>query len=259
MLDVLIVWLLWVRTLPRAAPRACLSAPSMPVAARRSAASCCASRRGCRSAFLVWYLAGPILAWPIGLLTEAVLKLGFADLVARVQQEGHLLTIVSTLKPALATTAGARQRRALGGGQSAALQLRPAAARGADPRRARAASAAQAAPWATWCSRRWSRWGLIAEFLKHVVFDTAPAVAAQTGFGPLQREVIAFAYQFGSLILPTVAPAVFWMLTHRAFLERFTLRRRRARPTRALVAGAGRPGGRPAPGPRSPPAAGRRE
>ena len=65
-------------------------------------------------------------------------------------------------------------------------------------------------------------WGLVAEFLKRVVFDTAPAVAAQTGFGSVQREAIAFAYQFGSLILPTVAPAVFWILTHRAFLERFT-------------------------------------
>jgi hypothetical protein len=62
----------------------------------------------------------------------------------------------------------------------------------------------------------------VAEFLKRVVFDTAPAVAAQTGFGSLQREAIAFAYQFGSLILPAVAPAVFWILTHRAFLERFT-------------------------------------
>src|SRR5258706_91018 len=41
------------------------------------------------------------------------------------------------------------------------------------------------------------------------------------GFGPLQREAIAFAYQFGALILPTVAPAVFWVLTHRRFLENF--------------------------------------
>ena len=27
-------------------------------------------------------------------------------------------------------------------------------------------------------------------------------------------------YQLGSLILPTVVPAVAWVLTHRAFLER---------------------------------------
>jgi glucan phosphoethanolaminetransferase (alkaline phosphatase superfamily) len=64
-------------------------------------------------------------------------------------------------------------------------------------------------------------WGLIAEFLKRVTFDIAPSAAAQAGFGPLQREAIAFAYQFGALILPTVAPAVFWVLTHRRFLENF--------------------------------------
>src|SRR5207253_3131315 len=55
-------------------------------------------------AFLVWYLAGPVLAWPIALLTEGVARLAFRDLIQGVEQQGHLLTIVSTLKPALATT-----------------------------------------------------------------------------------------------------------------------------------------------------------
>jgi len=179
-------------------------------------------------AFLVWYLAGPILAWPIGLLTAGILKLGFADLVARVQQEGHLLTIVSTLKPALATT----QEQASGVLSvevntllySFGLPLLAAlilAAREPHPLRKLVLGYVVLAPLVCW--------GLIAEFLKRVVFDTAPAVAAQTGFGPLQREAIAFAYQFGSLILPAVAPAVFWILTHRAFVERFTRRDASAR------------------------------
>ena len=71
-------------------------------------------------------------------------------------------------------------------------------------------------------------WGLIAEFLKRIVFDAGPAVASQAGFTALEREVIAFAYQFGALILPTVAPAVFWVLTHKRFLE--TLAGREASP-----------------------------
>jgi hypothetical protein len=45
-------------------------------------------------------------------------------------------------------------------------------------------------------------------------------VASQAGFVAWQREMIAFAFQLGSLILPTVVPAVTWVLTHRAFLER---------------------------------------
>jgi hypothetical protein len=36
--------------------------------------------------------------------------------------------------------------------------------------------------------------------------------------------VIAFSYQFGTLILPTVVPAVAWVLTHRQFLERLRIR-----------------------------------
>jgi hypothetical protein len=179
-------------------------------------------------AFLIWYLAGPVLAWPIGLLTELVLKVGFGDLVSRVQQEGHLLTIVSTLKPALATT------QELGSAvlsvevntllYSFGLPLLAAlilAAREPHPLRRLLLGYVVLAPLVTW--------GLVAEFLKRVVFDTAPAVAAQTGFGPLQREAIAFAYQFGSLILPAVAPAVFWILTHRAFVERYTGRDRAPR------------------------------
>ena len=174
-------------------------------------------------AFLAWYLAGPILAWPIALLTEGALRLGFADLVERVDQGGHLLTIVSTLKPALATT----QQHA-GGVLSvdvntllysfglpmlAALIL---AARQPHPLRKLLLGYAVLAPFVAW--------GLVADFLKHIAFDTGPSVAAQAGFDPLQREAIAFAYQFGSLILPTVAPAVFWVLTHRKFLEGFASR-----------------------------------
>jgi hypothetical protein len=171
-------------------------------------------------AFLVWYLTGPLLAWPIALLTGAVAKLAFADIVRTVEQQGHLITIVSTLKATLATT-----ENPAGGVVSvevntllynfglpmlAALIL---AARQPHALRKLLSGYVVLAPFVTW--------GLIAEFLKRVVFDTAPSVAAQAGFSPLQREVIAFAYQFGSLILPTVAPAVFWVLTHRSFLERF--------------------------------------
>ncbi|HZQ63413.1 MAG TPA: exosortase H-associated membrane protein, partial [Casimicrobiaceae bacterium] len=63
-------------------------------------------------------------------------------------------------------------------------------------------------------------WGVLADFLKNVAITSGPLVASQTGFSSAQREVIAFAFQFGSLILPTVIPAIVWVLTHRAFLLR---------------------------------------
>ena len=63
-------------------------------------------------------------------------------------------------------------------------------------------------------------WGVIADFLKNVAITASPLVASQTGFSALDRDMIAFAYQFGSLILPAVVPAVAWVLTQRAYLER---------------------------------------
>jgi hypothetical protein len=67
-------------------------------------------------------------------------------------------------------------------------------------------------------------WGVLADFLKNIAITAPAAIASQAGFSGWQREFIAFAYQFGSLILPAVVPAVLWVLLHRAFLER--LRRR---------------------------------
>jgi hypothetical protein len=171
-------------------------------------------------AFLVWYVAGPLFAWPIGLLTTVVAKLMFPDLVQSVEQHGHLLSIVSTLKATVARTQNATSGMlsievntllySFGFPMLAALTL---AARQPRPLRTLLFGYAVLAPFVTW--------GMIAEFLKRIVFDAGPIAASQTTFTPLQRELIAFAYQFGTLILPTVAPAVFWVLTHRAFLEGF--------------------------------------
>jgi hypothetical protein len=63
-------------------------------------------------------------------------------------------------------------------------------------------------------------WGGLADFLKNVAITAGPAVASQTNFSAAQREAIAFAFQFGSLILPAIVPAIVWVLMHRRFLER---------------------------------------
>ena len=169
-------------------------------------------------AFLVWYAAAAVFTWPIVLLTDAVARIAFGDIVRDVEQQGYLITIVSALKPALATTQNTDEGLvsvelntllySFGFPMLAALTL---AARQRHALRTLALGYVVLAPFVTW--------GILAEFLKRIAFDTATTVAVQAGFGPVQREAIAFAYQFGSLILPTVAPAVFWVLTHRRFLE----------------------------------------
>jgi len=167
-------------------------------------------------AFAAWYFAAPLLFWPAAVIVEFVARAGFADLVQGVEQAGATLVFATTLKPGV-TSAGSPQITvdvdmllyAFGLPLYAALVL---AAR--EPGRWRRMIVGYAVLLPIVAG------GVLADFLKSVAIASGPLVASQTGFVAWQREVIAFAYQFGSLILPTVAPAVAWVLTHRAFLER---------------------------------------
>ncbi len=68
-------------------------------------------------------------------------------------------------------------------------------------------------------------WGICFDLLKQVAITAGPAVAAQTGFSPWQRESIALGYQLGTLILPTVAPVVLWLALNRQFIPALGLER----------------------------------
>jgi hypothetical protein len=165
--------------------------------------------------FALWYFAAPIILWPATLLAEVIARTGFGDLVRTVEQTGATLVFVTTLKPGQAIAGGVVSVEAntllfsFGLPMFAALTL---AAREPHWLRALAIGYAALIPAITW--------GIVADFLKNIAITASPQVASQTGFSALQREVIVFAYQFGSLILPAVAPAIAWVLTHRAFLER---------------------------------------
>jgi len=167
-------------------------------------------------AFAVWYFAAPLLLWPAKLLIDVIARLWFADIIRGVEQTGAIVTFVTTLKPGQATAASgavAIDVNALlysfGLPLYAALVL---AAREPHWPRNLAIGYAVILPFVAW--------GVLADFLKTVAIAAGPLVASQTGFSAWQREVIAFAYQFGSLILPTVVPAIVWVITHRRMFER---------------------------------------
>lgn len=169
--------------------------------------------------FGAWYLLGPILLWPVRLLVQLIARAGFGDLVAKIESSGSALTFITTLKPGAGVAAGVVSVDvnmlvyAFGMPLFAALTL---GAREASWWRTLALGYAVIVPFVAW--------GVLADFLKGIAIASSAAIASQTGFSAWQRELIAFAYQFGSLILPAVVPAVLWVLLHRAFLER--LRRR---------------------------------
>jgi len=168
------------------------------------------------AAFLVWYVTAPVLLWPAALLVKAVSRVGLADLVVGIEQSGATLVFSTSLRPGTAAARAARVTvdvnmllYAFGLPLYAALVL---AARGLRWQRLLALGYAALTPFIAW--------GALADFLKNVAITAGPLITSQTGFVGWQREAIAFAYQIGALILPTVAPAVLWVVTHDAFLER---------------------------------------
>lgn len=164
--------------------------------------------------FAVWYFAAPIILWPAALLSELCARVGFPDLVRAVEQHAAVVAFTTSLKPGETVAGGVVTVEvnallySFGLPMFAALTL---GAREAHWLRALAIGYATLIPVIAW--------GIVADFLKNIGITAAPQVVSQTGFTGLQRELIVFAFQFGSLILPAVAPAIAWVLTHRAFLE----------------------------------------
>ena len=165
--------------------------------------------------FAVWYLAAPFILWPARLLAQGVLHAGFDELVRAVEGSGSTAQILTSLKPGQAVAGGSvtvdidMLLYAFGLPMFAALVV---AAREPHWPRVLVIGYLAMLPFIAW--------GIVAEFLKNIAITASPLVASQTGFSAAQREAIAFAFQFGSLILPTVVPAAAWVLSHRAFLER---------------------------------------
>ncbi len=175
--------------------------------------------------FAVWYLAAPLLAWPVALLAELIVRSTF-DWVKSVEQMGPLITFVTSLRPDQgANPAGVKAVLSV---ESNVLLFSFGL-----PMLAALILAAQE-PHRVWMLLigyavllPFQTFSVVADFLKNAAILAGPAVASQTNFDAWQREVIAFCYQFGTLILPTVAPVIVWVLMHRRFLERLSGRDKR--------------------------------
>ena len=166
--------------------------------------------------FVAWYFTAPVLTWPAAVIVKLVARTAFADLVQGIEQVRAVLTFETTLRPGSTSTLGAvitvdvdLMLYSFGLPLYVALVL---AAKEPGWIRRLALGYAVLMPFVAW--------GALADFLKTVAITLGPQIASQTGFVDWQRDAIAFSYQFGALILPTVVPAVAWVLTHRALLER---------------------------------------
>ena len=188
MLDVLIVWLVWVRTLPvdRVTP-----------ARRGTGLTLMRTPLGrfvlkvlvwLPVAFVVWYFGAPLLLWPVKLLLAGIAAAGLSDIVTAVEQNAAIFTFATALKPgeALGTAAHITVDvdgllYSFGMPLFAALVL---AAR--EPRWPRTLALGYAV------QLPFVAWGVLADFLKNIAITSGPLVASQTGFSAWQREADRF-------------------------------------------------------------------
>jgi hypothetical protein len=61
-------------------------------------------------------------------------------------------------------------------------------------------------------------WGICFQWLRDVVLLSGPAGAAYLNYPRWAGEVVAYGYQFGFLMLPSVAPILLWLLFNKRFI-----------------------------------------
>ena len=190
-------------------------AASQPLRAPRLSAFVLAVLAWLPVTFAIWYFGAPVLLWPAATIIEGIARTAFSGLVNGVEQAGATISFATSLRPGTGLTDAYVSvdvnllLYSFGMPMLAALIL---AAREPAWKRHLVVGYLVLAPFIAW--------GGLADFLKNVAITAGPQVASQTGFSAAQREVIAFAFQFGSLILPAIVPAIVWVLMHRRFLER---------------------------------------
>lgn len=177
--------------------------------------------------FFCWYSLAVLLTLPLHLALDALLPWIFPQVVEVIEQNGHLLDVVTRFS--LPATAGfsppAGQVGLLvftvnplvygyGLPLYGALLL---AAPGTEGEKWRNAMVGFLALYAV------QFWGVFFEMLKTLLFGLGPEATAEMAFSALSLELVAWTYQFGYLILPTVSPLMLWLWLHRAFVASLTI------------------------------------
>lgn len=167
---------------------------------------------------LAWYPAGSAMAVPARLVAATAVATLFPDWAEGVEQAGTMLTLLTTLEVAdmpgvpkgMVAVVGV-DTSFLKYGYGLPLLAALLLASGATRKPSKIVAGAFAL-------LPFQAWGICFDWLKQLAIDTGTAP-----FSPLAREFIAFGYQFGYLVLPTLVPVVLWMVMDRRFLATFMI------------------------------------
>jgi hypothetical protein len=170
--------------------------------------------------FAVWYVLVPLLHWPIRGFLAAMAHFGIPEFMVSVQQTMAGFEFVTSLSP----------------GSVAGQPFRPDAVVSTD-------IDARIYTWGTalmatltlaaWDRARWRYlvfgFLILLPFQMAAVFAVAvkqmvlasPAVMSQVDWASWQFEVVAYLYQFSTLMMPPVTAVVVWLVLHRNFVAKF--------------------------------------
>ena len=185
------------------------------------------------ASFGVWYFFASALTWPVASLTNAILTAFFADAVDAVRQQAHLLIVESQYN--LATLFGMlgphdRFERSISFSVNAlqytySLPL--------------LVGMTLATPGTATHKLRCCCIGALVLFpvaVMGICFEILYELASRPGpifnirdvssipqiYSGIPREILAFGYQFGLVILPTITPVTVWAALNRDYLQQLT-------------------------------------
>jgi len=166
----------------------------------------------------VWYQLSSLVTLPVGLLAKAMVSMLFPPWAEEVQRAGATLTLLTTLEIPGMAGVPAGQVAVLGPevaflkyGYGLPLLIALLLASDAKGLLIKASLGALAL-------LPFQVWGVCFDWLKQVAIETGAAP-----FSPMARELIAFGYQFGYLVLPALVPVLLWVVMNRRFLTAFIL------------------------------------
>ncbi|CAG0964882.1 hypothetical protein BURK2_00946 [Burkholderiales bacterium] len=168
--------------------------------------------------FAVWYLGTPLLVWPTALLAQAVLQAGFGDFIRGLEVTHGTFVALTSLRP---------ENAPLGSSVVLVPEVNALVYSFGMPLFAALILAVREPGWARklliglGVLLPLQVVGVVADVLRQIAIIAGPGVALQAGFTPWQREAVVFVFQFSSLIVPAVAPAILWVILERRFLERW--------------------------------------
>lgn len=167
---------------------------------------------------LVWHQLSSLVTLPVSLLSKVVVSKMFPPWAEGVQQAGASLTLLTTLEaqnmagtPAGQVALLSPEVEFLKYGYGLPLLIALLLASGAKSIFTKICVGALAL-------LPFQVWGVCFDWLKQAAIDTGAA-----HFSPVGREFIAFGYQFGNLVLPTLAPVLLWVVMCRNFLTALVL------------------------------------